>query len=353
MLRTGPDRNLALDLARVTESAALASARWLGMGRKEDGDAAAVNAMRVCFSGIDIDGLVVIGEGEKDEAPMLFNGERVGSGSGPLMDVAVDPLEGTNLLALGRPNALAVVALAPRGTMYDPGPAFYMHKLVVPAEARDVADIEAPTGENLARIARALGKSVKDLVVFVLDKPRHKTLIAEIRAAGARIQLHTDGDVAGALLAARPEAEVDVMLGAGGTPEGVLAAAAVRVMGGGMQGRLSPQSEAEKAAVAKAGYRTDRVLYTEDLVSSDDIFFAATGVSGGSLLPGVKFLGHEAETTSLVLRGKTGTTRTITARHSLDKLRRLSVIDYEGGGTGEVAAEGASGVRGESGQTTQ
>jgi fructose-1,6-bisphosphatase II len=325
-----PDRNLALDLVRVTEAAAIASARWLGLGRKEDGDAAAVEAMRLTFSALDINGQVVIGEGEKDEAPMLFNGERVGSGRGPAMDVAVDPLEGTNLLALGRPNAISVVALAPKGTFYDPKPGFYMNKLVVPAQACGLVDIQAPVADTLAVVARALGKNIKDIVVFVLEKTRHTQLIRDIRRAGARIQLHTDGDVAGAIMAASSETEVDVLMGTGGTPEGVLAAAAVRILGAEIQGMLDPQSEAEKEALQRAGINTSRVLRTQDLVASDDIFFAATGVSSGAFLSGVEFKSHGgAVTSSLVMRGKTGTIRHIRSQHSLEKLRRFSIVDYE------------------------
>ncbi|WP_027191930.1 class II fructose-bisphosphatase [Fundidesulfovibrio putealis] len=325
-----PDRNLALDLVRVTEAAAIASARWLGLGQKEDGDAAAVAAMRATFSALDIDGQVVIGEGEKDEAPMLFNGERVGSGKGPAMDVAVDPLEGTNLLAMGRPNAIAVVALAPKGAFFDPKPGFYMKKLVVPAQARGLVDISAPVGDTLAIVAHALGKKVKDVVVFVLEKARHAQLITAIRQAGARIQLHTDGDVAGAIMAASPDSEVDVLMGTGGTPEGVLAAAAMRILGAEIQGMLDPQSPAERAALEAAGIDQSRILYTHELVKSDDIFFAATGVSGGTFLPGVEFPGHGgAVTTSLVMRGKTGTIRHIRSSHSLEKLRRFSVVDYD------------------------
>lgn len=328
--RTAPDRNLALDLVRVTEAAAIASARWLGLGRKEAGDAAAVRAMRLTFSALDIDGRVVIGEGEKDEAPMLFNGERLGSGHGPALDVAVDPLEGTRLLALGRPNALAVVALAPRGAFFDPKPGFYMNKLVVPAAARGLVDITAPVGENLQAVARALGKRVQDVVVFVLEKDRHAALVRDIRAAGARIQLHTDGDVAGAIMAASPDCEVDMLLGTGGTPEAVLAAAAVRVLGGEMQVMFDPQSPLERAALDAADIDRSRVIGTTELVATDDVFFAATGVSGGTFLPGVEFAAHGgAATTSLVMRGRTGTIRHIRSQHSLEKLRRFSVVDYD------------------------
>ncbi len=327
--KIAPDRNLALDLVRVTETAALASSRWLGKGERKLGDAAAVDAMRISFNAIDIDGVVVIGEGEKDKAPMLFNGEHLGTGNGPAMDVAVDPVEGTNLLALGRPNAIAVVAMAPRGTMYNPGPAFYMKKLVVPPAAKYRVDIKAPVEHNLRRVAQALGKDVEDLVVFVLDKPRHKQLIEDIRKTGARIQLHTDGDVAGALMAVMPT-EVDVMMGTGGTPEGVLAACAIRAIGGEMQGMLDPQSEEERANLIKAGYNLERVLTTEDLVTSEDVFFAATGISGGTFLRGVEFTGNGARTTSMVIRGKTGTIRHIESQHSFTKLMHFSAIDFQG-----------------------
>jgi fructose-1,6-bisphosphatase II len=329
MTQETPQRNLALDLVRVTESAALASSRWLGRGDKEHGDQAAVEAMRLSFGAIDIRGTVVIGEGEKDDAPMLYNGEQLGSGDGPEVDVAVDPVEGTRLLAFGRPNAIAVVALAPRGTMYDPGPAFYMKKMAVPAEAKYQVDIKAPVAENLRRVAKALGKTVDDLVVFVLDKPRHAGLIAEIRHAGARIQLHTDGDVAGALMATTPGGEVDMMIGTGGTPEGILAAVAIRIMGGEMQCVLDPQSETERQALLDAGYNLERVLTVNDLVASDDIFFAATGISGGTFLQGVQFTGSGAVTHSMVMRGKTGTFRRVEATHSFAKLMRISSIAYD------------------------
>ncbi|GAB6059793.1 class II fructose-bisphosphatase [Desulfonatronum parangueonense] len=328
MSQETPQRNLALDLVRVTEAAALASSRWLGKGDKERGDFAAVEAMRLSFSAIDIKGTVVIGEGEKDEAPMLYNGEKLGTGNGPEVDVAVDPVEGTRLLAFGRPNAIAVVALAPRGTMYNPGPAFYMKKMAVPSEAKYQVDIKAPVAENLRRVAKALGKSVDDMVVFVLDKPRHAGLIREIREAGARIQLHTDGDVAGALMAITPGGEVDMMIGTGGTPEGILAAVAIRIMGGEMQCMLDPQSDAERESVQQAGYNPERVLTVDDLVKSDDVFFAATGISGGTFLKGVEFTGKGAVTHSMVMRGKTGTFRLIEAQHSFSKLMRISSIEY-------------------------
>ena len=329
MTRRQPDRNLALDLARVTEAAALASARWLGLGDKESGDKAAVDAMRISFNAMDINGRVVIGEGEKDEAPMLYNGELVGSGVGPRMDIAVDPVEGTRLLANGRPNAIAVVAMAPEGTMYDPGPGFYMKKLVVPSEAVGLVDIDEPVERTLRKVAQAKNKEVKDLVVFVLDKTRHKGLIADIRAAGARIQLHTDGDVAGALMAVIPGTGIDVMMGTGGTPEGVLAATAIRTLGGEMQGKLDPQSETERQRVLESGRDLDHVLKMDDLVSSDDIFFAATGITDGVFLKGVEFTGNGAKTTSLVMRGLTGTVRNVISNHRFDKLMRISAIDYD------------------------
>jgi fructose-1,6-bisphosphatase II len=329
MTKRQPDRNLALDLARVTEAAALASARWLGLGNKEDGDGAAVDAMRISFNAMDINGRVVIGEGEKDEAPMLYNGESVGSGVGPRMDIAVDPVEGTRLLAHGRPNAISVVAMTPEGSMYSPGPAFYMKKLVVPPEAAGMVDIEEPVERTLRKVAQALNKEVRDLVVFVLDKERHQELIADIRKAGARIQLHTDGDVAGALMAVIPDTGIDLMMGTGGTPEGVLAAVAIRVLGGEMQAMLDPQSAMERERVLEDGRDLKQVLRMDDLVSSDDIFFAATGITDGVFLKGVDFTGKGAKTTSLVMRGLTGTVRNIESSHRFDKLMRISSIAYD------------------------
>ena len=260
---------------------------------------------------------------------MLYNGEAVGRGKGPAVDVAVDPVEGTNLLAYGRPNAISVVGAAPAGSMFDPGPSYYMKKLVVPAKARNVADIDAPVRENLTRIARALGKDVDDLVVFVLDKPRHQDLIREIRAAGARIQLHTDGDVAGALMAIDPRNEVDVMMGTGGTPEGVLSACAIRVMGGEMFAKLDPQLDNERQALREAGQDLSRVFTVSELVASDDTFFAATGISGGTFLKGVRYTGTGAETYSLVMRGKTGTVRYIHSVHTWNKLMEFSAVKYD------------------------
>ncbi len=324
-----PQHNLAMDLVRVTEAAALTAGRWLGKGEKEAGDGAAVDAMRLSFSTVDIDGKVIIGEGEKDHAPMLYNGERVGTGKGLKMDVAVDPVEGTNLLAYGRPNAISVIGISPAGSMYNPGPSYYMQKLVVPSQAKDVADLDAPVDENLKKIAKELGKDVDDLVVFVLDKPRHKDLIGLIRKAGARIQLHTDGDVAGALMAVDPSSVVDVMMGTGGTPEGVLAACAIRAVGGEILARLDPQLPEEKEALKKSGNNINRILDVKTLVNSEDAFFAATGISGGTFLSGIHYTGEEATTTSLVIRGKTGTVRYIKSRHNLKKLMRFSAVKYD------------------------
>ncbi|MDE7371249.1 MAG: class II fructose-bisphosphatase [Desulfovibrio sp.] len=323
-----PERNLALDIVRITEAAALASARWLGRGNKEAGDGAAVDAMRVSFGSLHIDGTVIIGEGEKDHAPMLYNGEKVGEGSGPRLDVAVDPVEGTNLLAYGRPNAISVVAVAPEGSMFNPGPSYYMQKLVVPAEARDVVDLDAPVRDNCNNVARALGKNVQDLVVFVLDKPRHQRLIEEIREVGARIQLHTDGDVAGALMAVDPRSEVDMMMGTGGTPEGVLAACAIKAMGGQILARLDPQSYVEKEAITEAGIDLREVLTVDDLVRSDDCFFAATGISGGDFLHGVRYSARHTVTHSMVMRGKTGTIRYVESFHNMERLGKISAVRY-------------------------
>jgi len=324
-----PDKNLALDLVRITEAAALASGRWLGKGDKDAGDKAAVDAMRLSFNALRIDGMVVIGEGEKDHAPMLYNGEKLGTGRGPQVDVAVDPVEGTRLLAFGRPNAISVVAVAPAGSMYNPGPSYYMQKLVVPAEARHAASLDAPVKDNLKRIAKALDKDVDDLVVFVLDKPRHVKLIREIREAGARIELHTDGDVAGSLMVADPDSAVDVMMGTGGTPEGVISACALKATGGQMLTRLDPQFKKEEHALIDAGVDLRSIMTVDDLVRSDDVFFSATGISGGTFLGGVVYGRDGAVTHSMVMRGKTGTIRHIEARHSWDKLMRFSAVKYD------------------------
>lgn len=324
-----PERNLALELVRVTEAAALNSARWLGRGDKESGDQAAVDAMRLTFNSVDIDGHIIIGEGEKDEAPMLYNGEKVGNGQGPKVDVAVDPVEGTRLLAFGRPNAISVVGLAPAGSMYNPGPSFYMQKLVAPGEAKDVVDLDAPVIDNLSKIAKALDKDVDDLTVFVLDKPRHRGLIDDIRKAGARIQLHTDGDVAGALMAVDQREDVDVLLGTGGTPEGVLAACAIKSFGGCMLTRFDPQSDDEMQNLRDAGMDLKAVLTLDDLITTDDVYFAATGLSGGTFLRGVRFTGRGAVTHSMAIRGKSGTIRYLESHHNWDTLMRFSSVEYD------------------------
>ena len=325
---SAPTRNLALDLARVTEAAALAAGRWMGRGDKEAADHAAVEAMRLVLGTISIDGVIIIGEGEKDQAPMLFNGERVGNGTGIQVDVAVDPIDGTRPLAFGRSNSIATVAIAPHGTMFDPGPFVYMNKIAVGPEARGKINIEAPVTENLHAIARAKGKAVEDLTTIILDRPRHENLIAEVRTAGARIRLIPDGDVAAALMTAQPEAGVDVLFGIGGTPEGVLSACALRAMGGEIQGKLYARDEDELRRGHEAGYNFEKILTMDDLVSSEDVFFAATGITDGELLKGVRYFGEGATTDSLVVRGLTGTVREITAHHRMDKLHHLSAIKY-------------------------
>ena len=324
-----PEKNLAFELLRVTESAALSAARWLGKGAKEDGDGAAVDAMRLSFDSLSIKGRVIIGEGAKDKAPMLYNGEEVGDGTGPAIDIAVDPVEGTNLLALGRPNAIAVIGACKSGYMYNPGSSYYMKKLVVGREARDVVDIDAPVADNLHAVARAVGKDINDLVVFVLDKPRHKGLIEEIRKTGARITLHTDGDVAGSLMVADPSVDVDVMMGTGGTPEGVISACAIKGVGGQMFGRFDPQSDAEREAMIAEGARLDEILTVDSIIRADDAFFAATGISGGTFLGGVSYSGRGAVTHSLVIRAKTGTFRYIESHHNWDRLMKFSSVRYD------------------------
>lgn len=318
-----PDRNLALELVRATEAAAIAAGRWMGRNNKEAGDQAAVDAMRKMLTTVDMAGVVVIGEGEKDEAPMLFNGERVGSGSGPETDIAVDPIDGTRLLAQGRPGSLAVLAMAPRGTMFNPGPMVYMNKWVMGADARGVIDIDAPIPDNLAKIAKAKGKSVSDLTVIMLDRPRHEEIAQGVRDAGARLRLIMDGDVAGGLLAALPDRNVDVSIGIGGTPEGVITACAIRALGGEMLGRLWSRNDEEAAAADEQGYDLDEVLTTERLVSSPDTFFVCTGVTPGDLVDGVNYTGRGVMTDSLVMRGKSGTVRYIKASHTTTKLREL------------------------------
>src|SRR5512145_802097 len=323
-----PTRNLALELARVTEAAALAAGRFMGRGDKEAADGAAVNAMRNVLQTVDMSGVIIIGEGEKDNAPMLYNGENVGNGMPPEVDVAVDPIDGTRPLAFGRSNSLATVALAPRGTMFDPGPFVYMNKLAVGPEARGVINIEKSITENLQAIAKAKGKDVEDLTTIILDRDRHKEMVAEIRKAGARIRMIPDGDVSAALMTAWPDTGVDVLFGVGGTPEGVLAACALRAMGGEIQGKLYARDEEELRRGRDAGYDFDKVLTMDDLVSSEDVFFGATGITDGELLKGVRYFGAEVTTDSLVVRGLTGTVRQITATHRIDKLRHLSAVKY-------------------------
>lgn len=328
LVRGQPTRNLALELARVTEAAALASARFMGRGDKEGADGAAVNAMRVVLHSVDMDGIIVIGEGEKDNAPMLFNGERVGNGSAPEVDVAVDPIDGTRPLAFGRSNSVATVAIAPRGAMFNPGPFVYMNKMAVGPEAKGVINIEQSITENLKAIAKAKHTDVQDLTTIILDRPRHNDMIAEIRKAGARIRIIPDGDVGAALMTAWPNSGVDVLFGIGGTPEGVLAACALRAMGGEIQGKLYARDEDELRRGREAGYDFEKVLTMDDLVASEDVFFAATGITDGELLRGVHYFGNGARTDSIVVRGLTGTVRQIIATHRLDKLDALSFISY-------------------------
>jgi len=323
-----PTRNLALELARVTEAAALSAGRFMGRGDKEAADAAAVNAMRLVMQSVDMNGIIVIGEGEKDKAPMLYNGEIVGNGSSPDVDVAVDPIDGTRPLAFGRTNSLSTVAIAPRGTMFNPGPFVYMNKIAVGPEAKGKINIEKSITENLKAIAKAKGKEVEDLTTIILDRPRHDAMIAEIRKAGARIRIIPDGDVAAALMTSMPDTGVDVLIGIGGTPEGVLVACALRAMGGEIQGKLYARDEDELRRGREAGYDFEKVLTMDDLVSSEDVFFSATGITDGELLKGVRYFGDGAKTDSLVVRGLTGTVRQITATHRIDKLHHLGSIHY-------------------------
>jgi fructose-1,6-bisphosphatase II len=326
-----PDRNLALELVRVTEAAALASSAWVGRGQKESADQAAVDAMRVMLDTVEMNGVVVIGEGEKDEAPMLFNGEHVGNGHGPEVDVAVDPLEGTRLTALGMPNAIAVIAVAERGTMFDPGAAFYMDKIAVGPEAADAIDLGASPTENVRRVAEAKGMRPTDVTVVVLERDRHDDLIAELRDAGARVNLIRDGDVAPSIAAAQAFTGVDMLMGIGGTPEGVISAAAIKCLGGALQGRLWPRDDEERQALVDAGYDVDRILTHDDLVTGDDVFVAATGVTSGALLRGVRLSGAGAETESIVMRSRSGTVRRIAAYHPSEKTRRFRKGERDGG----------------------
>ncbi len=326
---TPPDRNLALELVRVTEAAAMGAGRWIGRGDKNAADQAAVDGMRLMLDTVQMDGVVVIGEGEKDEAPMLFNGESIGSGFGPSVDVAVDPLEGTRLTALGQANAIAVIAVAERGTMFFPGAAVYMDKIATGPEAAGAIDINATPEQNVQRVAEAKGKHPRDVTVIVLERDRHAQLIADLRKAGARVVLIRDGDVAPAIAAAHGGiADVDLLMGIGGTPEGVIAAAAIKCLGGALQGKLWPRDEDERQRLVDAGYDVERVLTTDDLVAGEDVFVAATGVTSGALLRGVRYTQDKVITESMVMRSRSGTVRRVEAEHAFEKLSRLSGLDY-------------------------
>ncbi|MFJ1972112.1 class II fructose-bisphosphatase [Streptomyces sp. NPDC087903] len=324
-----PDRNLALELVRVTEAAAMAAGRWVGRGDKNGADGAAVRAMRTLVSTVSMNGVVVIGEGEKDEAPMLFNGERVGDGTGPECDIAVDPIDGTTLTAKGMTNAIAVLAAADRGSMFDPSAVFYMDKLVTGPEAADFVDINAPVAVNIRRVAKAKRVTPEDVTVVVLDRPRHEGIIKEIRETGARIKLISDGDVAGSILALREGTGIDLLLGIGGTPEGIISACAVKCLGGTIQGKLWPKDDEERQRAVDAGHDLDRVLTTDDLVSGENVFFVATGITDGELLRGVRYRSETATTDSIVMRSKSGTVRRIDSEHRLSKLRAYSAIDFD------------------------
>ncbi|MDT0320996.1 MULTISPECIES: class II fructose-bisphosphatase [unclassified Streptomyces] len=326
-----PDRNLALELVRVTEAGAMASGRWVGRGDKNGADGAAVRAMRTLVSTVSMNGVVVIGEGEKDEAPMLFNGERVGDGTGPECDVAVDPVDGTTLTAKGMGNAVSVLAVAERGTMFDPSAVFYMDKLATGPEAAEFVDIDAPPAVNIRRVAKAKGGSPEDVTVVILDRPRHADLVKEVRESGARIKFISDGDVAGAIMSVREGTGVDLLLGVGGTPEGIIAACAIKCLGGTIQGKLWPKDEGERRAALDAGHDLDRVLHTDDLVRGENVFFVATGITDGELLRGVRYRGETATTQSLVVRSRSGTIRQIDSTHRLTKLRAYSAIDFDRG----------------------
>ncbi|MGI8675405.1 MAG: class II fructose-bisphosphatase [Nocardioidaceae bacterium] len=324
-----PDRNLALELVRVTEAAAMAAGRWVGRGDKNGVDQVAVNAMRALIGTVGMRGTVVIGEGEKDNAPMLYNGEHVGDGTGPECDVAVDPIDGTTLAAKGMSNAVSVLAVSPRGSMYDPSAVFYMEKLVTGPEAAELVDIRLPVAENIALVAKSKGSAAKDVTVCILDRARHDDIVCEVRATGARIKFITDGDVAGAIMAARPGTGVDLLLGVGGTPEGIIAACALKCMGGVIQGRLWPRDGEERGKALDAGHDLERVLLTDDLVSGDDCFFAATGITDGELMRGVRYRAGGCSTHSLVMRSRSGTLREILSQHQLEKLAAYSTVDFE------------------------
>ena len=329
-----PDRNLAMELVRVTEVAAIAAGRWVGRGDKESGDKAAVDAMRHLFGSVPMQGVVVIGEGEKDEAPMLYNGEEIGDGDGPDCDVAVDPVDGTTLMAKGMPNSIAVLAVADRGSMFDPSAVFYMEKIAVGPEAADVVDLDAPVAENIRRVAKAKQIDVSEVTVVIIERPRHDDLVREVRDAGARIHLISDGDVAGGIAAARPQTGVDILMGIGGTPEGIITACALKCMGGAIQARLCPQDDAERERALAAGHDLDRVLSTDDLVSGDHVFFCATGITDGDLLRGVRYSGTGCTTESIVMRSRSGTVRMIEGYHRRSKIQRYTSVDVD-----PVAAE--------------
>jgi fructose-1,6-bisphosphatase II len=328
MLDRTPSRNLAMELVRVTEAAALSAARFMGRGDKTSGDQAAVDGMRLVLNTVEMDGIIVIGEGEKDDAPMLFNGETLGTGDMPKVDIAVDPIDGTRPLAEGRVNSISTVALAPRGAMFNPGPFVYMNKIAVGPAAKGAINVEASVEENLREIAKASGKRIQDLAVVMLERPRHEELKAEVRRCGARLRMIDDGDVAGALMSAWPDSGIDVLMGIGGTPEGVIAACALRAMGGEIQGKLYARNDDELARGKAIGYNFDKILTMDDLVASEDVFFAATGITDGELLDGVKYFPKGARTHSLVVRGVTGTVRQIVATHKFEKLEQISLVEY-------------------------
>ncbi len=324
-----PDRNLALELVRVTEAAALAAARMVGRGDKEGADQAAVDAMRSVLDGVSMDGIVVIGEGEKDEAPMLFNGERIGDGSPPRVDIAVDPLEGTRLTALGMPSAIAVIALAERGAMFDPGPCVYMEKMAGGPEVADLLDLDRPLADTLGLIAERKQVDIRDVMVVMLDRERHHDAMQKVRDAGARVRLILDGDVSAALLAVSENSSVDLLWGIGGTPEGVISASAIKCTGGQLLGRLWPRNDDERQAALDAGYDLAKVLTADDLVAGDDVFFSATGVTDGDVLQGVRYQGDSGATTeSLVMRSRSGTVRRVAARHDRAKMRALRGVRF-------------------------
>lgn len=324
-----PDRNLALELVRVTEAAAMSAGRWVGRGDKNGADQAAVNAMRQLIGTVTMDGVVVIGEGEKDQAPMLYNGEHVGDGQGAECDVAVDPIDGTTLTAKGMNNAISVMAVSERGSMYDPSAVHYMQKLAAGPDVADVVNVDAPPGDNVRAVAKALGRGPQDVTVVILDRPRHEEIVAQVREAGARIKFISDGDVAGAIMAGSEGTGVDLLLGVGGTPEGIIAACALKSMGGTFQGRLWPRDDAERRTARDAGHDLDRVLTTEELVRSDDVFFVATGITDGELMGGVRYEAEGATTHSLVVRSRSGTLRRIQSEHRLAKLRAYSAVNFD------------------------